>query len=297
MKPGIVRALCAGALAGLSACVTTQTPDPTTTPVRFPDAVAFYQPSNVKQTAVFRPTSGDGPYPAVVLAPTCGGVGRHMYDWARRLTNAGYVVLILDSLTPRRVANNCLPAWQATVSINTFNSDVAAAVAHLRTLPYVNPNALGVAGFSFGAIATIKLASQSYRQRIPGGVPGLKAVAFFYGACDTPSSDPLAQDAYAWSTDVDVPIAAFLGAIDNEAPPQPCVDTLERLRARGKDVTYKVYPDTTHSFDESNWGSEGRTIYHGSRGPFLYRYNPEATEDAWRTMHAFFDRVLKGSSS
>jgi len=34
-------------------------------------------------------------------------------------------------------------------------------------------------------------------------------------------------------------------------------------------------------------------IRHGARGPFLYRYSPEATEDSWREVRAFFDRNVR----
>src|SRR3954469_10214564 len=83
-------------------------------PLNFPaEAVSFGRPGNLKQTILFRPLEGEGPFPAVVLVPACGGAGDHIYDWAERLTRAGYVVLIVDSLTPRGVSDNCLPAWQA----------------------------------------------------------------------------------------------------------------------------------------------------------------------------------------
>ena len=285
---------CSGALL-LAACVTTPTTKLPESLVKFPaEAVPFGVPGNLKQTILFRPSEGAGPFPAVVLASTCAGVGRHIYDWAERLTGSGYVVLIVDSFTPRGVSDNCRPAWEATVSLDVANADVAAGLAHLRALPYVKGDSLGIAGFSFGAIATIKLASASYQRWVPGGVQGLKAIAFFYGACSTSSRDPSAQAAYSWADDVVIPVAAFLGEIDDEAPARPCAESAERLKARGKDVTYRVYPKTTHSFDSRVWGTQGRSIYHGARGPFLYRYNPEATEESWRDMKALFDRELKG---
>lgn len=264
-------------------------------PVKFPaEAATFHRPSNLKQTILFRPAKGDGPFPAVVLAHTCGGVGRHLYDWAQRLTGDGYVAMIVDGVSPRNLKDNCLPAWQAALSLDQYNRDLVAGLAHLRSLPFVDGDALAIAGYSFGAIASIKLASESYRRRIPdGGLDGLKALAFFYGSCATDSSNPQAQAAYAWSTDIVVPVIAFFGEIDNEAPAKPCAAAAERAGARTGRVTYKVYPNTTHAFDDPTHGTQGRQIYHGARGPFLYRYNPEATEDAWRTMKALFDRELK----
>lgn len=65
------------------------------------------------------------------------------------------------------------------------------------------------------------------------------------------------------------------------------------MAARGQPIQYKVYPNTTHGFDSPGAGLQGRQIYHGTRGPFLYRYNPDATEDAWREVEALFNRHLK----
>ena len=290
------RVACLIAALWLGACVTppaTQYPE---SPVKFPnEAVEFYRPSNLKQTILYRPARGEPPFPAVVLAHTCGGVGGHIYDWARRLTAAGYVVLIVDGLSPRNVANNCLPAWQATVSVDAYNGDIVAGLAHLRSLSFVKPDALGVAGYSFGAIASAKLTSPSYRQRFGFEVDGLKAIAFFYAPCGTSSQNLMQRATYDWPTDPAIPLIAFLGASDNESPPATCVAAAERLKAQGRPVAYKVYPDTTHSFDDPFNGTGGRQIYHGTRGPFLYRYNPEATEDAWREMKALFDRELRSA--
>ena len=286
----MVRSAYLAALTGFLACASFAQAQ---SPVKFPaEAVEYSRPGNPKQTILYRPSGGSGPFPAVVLLHTCGGVGQHVHDWAERFTRDGYAALVLDVLTPRNVANNCKPAWQADVSLDAANADVAAALAHLRSLPFIKGDSLAVVGFSFGAIATIKLSDESYRARI-GSLPGLKAVAFFYGACATPSQNPTARAAYAWPDDIDLPVIAFLGAIDNEAPAKPCVEAAERLRAKGRPVSYKVYPDTTHSFDEPRWGTQGQQIMHGTRGPFLYRFNPQARDDAWREMKTLFDAKLK----
>ena len=277
----------------LAGCATTA-PLPAS-PLKFPaEAVTFTRPNPLRQTMLFRPQQGTGPFPAVVLEHTCGGVAGHLYDWAMRFTRNGYVVMIIDSLTPRGLSDNCLPAHEATVSVDDVNGDIAAAFAHLRSLPIVKADALGLVGFSFGAIASVKLAGAAYQARVPGGVPGLRAIALLYGDCINGPTDAAHQQTYAWANDFVVPVYAFLGGIDNEALAERCVASAERLKARGLDVRYKVYADTTHGFDQQGFGTEGRNVYHGTRGPFFYRYNPQATEDAWGEIKAMFDRELQG---
>jgi dienelactone hydrolase len=258
--------------------------------------LAFPSDRGAVQGSLLMRPDGNGPFPGVVLMHTCGGVGDHMWDWGRRLSEAGYVALVVDSNTPRNVSNNCQGA-ASLISVDAVAGDGAAALAHLRTLPFVDGDRLGIMGFSFGAMASARLAGQAYQKRIEGGVPGLRAVVFFYGACGTDSPLPHVQaSTNNLPDDVVTPTLLFLGALDTETPPQFCARKADWLRARGQPISYKLYPETTHSFDSQRWGTQGRQIFHGARGPFLYRYNPEATEDAWRETQAFFDRYLRGGS-
>jgi len=55
--------------------------------------------------ATFKP-AGDGPFPAVVLSHTCGGIkDPHMKQHAQELLAQGYVVLPVDSFGPRGLEN------------------------------------------------------------------------------------------------------------------------------------------------------------------------------------------------
>src|SRR3954471_8522384 len=53
--------------------------------------------------SVFKP-AGAGPFPAVVVGHTCGGVNRpHVRERMREFLAAGYAVLAVDSFGPRGV--------------------------------------------------------------------------------------------------------------------------------------------------------------------------------------------------
>lgn len=58
--------------------------------------------------AIFKP-AGAGPFPAVVLHHSCGGIRTEIRDWARLALDRGYVVFVLDSLGPRGLKTNCFP--------------------------------------------------------------------------------------------------------------------------------------------------------------------------------------------
>ena len=244
------------------------------------------------QTAVLRPREGPGPFPAVVLLHTCGGVQPHLFDWARRLTQAGYVALILDSNGPRGVGQNCQGSL-APVTLDDVASDADAALAYLRRQSFVNGDRLGVMGFSWGAMAAIRLAGRSHQARLAGHAAGLRAVAAFYPGCGTDSRDAAVQATYDWDAEFATPILLLLGESDNEVPFAYCARKADSHKRAGEPVSYKVYPNATHMFDSAEMGPRGLQIWHGSRGPFLYRYSPDATEDAWGEVRAMFDRYLK----
>ena len=87
---------------------------------------------------------GAGPFPAVVLLHTCGGLQQHVLEWSVRLRDHGYVAIVLDSFTPRGERSVC-GNWR--VSLDEVAADAYAALAHLRAQPSVDARRIGVMGF------------------------------------------------------------------------------------------------------------------------------------------------------
>jgi dienelactone hydrolase len=44
---------------------------------------------------------GPGPFPAVVLLHSCGGIRPYNHDWAQQLKEHGFVAKVVDSFGPR----------------------------------------------------------------------------------------------------------------------------------------------------------------------------------------------------
>ena len=277
----------------LVGCATVPTTKYANSPLEFADAAeTFYRPANLKQTKLFRPTKGEGPYPGVVLLPSCAGVADGDYDWVQRYVTTGYVVLVVDSNTPRGVAANCrLPV---AVTLDQIAEDTSAALAHLRSRTFVDGERLGIVGFSWGTMAALRISGASYQRRLSQGAAGLRAIAFFYGSCGTHSSNPESRaNTNNLSDDLVTPTMMFLGGLDTEAQPGFCTEKADRLKDRGLPIDFKLYPQATHAFDKSIWGVSGRTVDSGERGKHTYRYDPAATADAWSKTLAFFERELR----
>ncbi len=74
-------------------------------------AMVSFQNAKLSESDTIRTISGllakppgDGPFPAVVLLHTCGGLQPHVItDWPDYLTGLGYVTLSVDSFSPRGI--------------------------------------------------------------------------------------------------------------------------------------------------------------------------------------------------
>jgi len=167
------RCLAASAVAGLvlaGACQTTSDEAPTVTaaaepryavsrvgePVSFTNAVVpgAVEPPRQIRGLLARP-EGAGPFPAVVLLHTCGGVRPHVsQDWPRYLASLGYVTLTVDSFGSRGLGAcpNALHPQQPpmTNAYREITRDAFGALDHLATRPDVAADRVAVIGYSLG---------------------------------------------------------------------------------------------------------------------------------------------------
>ena len=95
-------------------------------------------------TTMLKP-EGTGPFPAVVIMHDCSGLGPRSSGapirWARELVERGYVIVMPDSFTARGHAGGvCTNASASRNEVAPARrvDDAYAALAYLRTLPYVD---------------------------------------------------------------------------------------------------------------------------------------------------------------
>jgi dienelactone hydrolase len=153
----------------LSACVTS---------VSFQNAkLASYDPPPENVRSLFAKPAGKGPFPAVVLLHTCGGVRPHVSaDWPAFLTEIGYAVLTVDTFGSRG-AGTCS---DANVGTPAMTRDAYGALDYLAARPDIDPDRIGVMGFSLGAYAIEGFAPENINS--PGG-RNFKAGIAVYGNC------------------------------------------------------------------------------------------------------------------
>ena len=221
---------------------------------------------------------GQGPHPAVVLLPTCGGIGRAFQHWTSVLRRAGYVVLAVDSLGPRGHGNVC---DSLAVSVDDVAADALGAAAHLRKLPLVDRDRIYGMGFSYGGMALLRTASAGYLARQRNPMP-FRAIAAFYPHCQPrPGAGPAAAQAQLnLFGDVATPVHLLLGGADTESPAHLCTGRAADLRREGRPISYTVLEGATHGFDMTSSVAG-------------YRYDPDAVARSEREVLDFFARTAK----
>ena len=213
---------------------------------------------------------GTAPFPAVVILPGCNGVKHETRVWARRIASWGYAALIVDSFRPRGIKNVChrggeLPADERA-------KDAFAAAAYLRTRPDIDPDRIGLLGYSHGGWTALAAATQPLVAA--NGGKAFAAVVAYYPICkaDTPV---LASD-----------LQILIGGADDWSSPKACSDLIGRYAgASTHRPLLKIYPGATHSFDVDR----PERVYLGHR----LAYDAEAAADSFAMTKKFLDSHLR----
>ena len=207
--------------------------------VRTPDGSRFTPGDPVVLTGDLRLPSGTGPYPAVVLAHGCGGVGNAETGWAPVLREWGYATFVVDSFRGRGLSEVCTNALELQGTQRV--PDAYGALRMLATHPKIDARRVALMGFSHGGILTLDASTGWAKSTYaPAGRPAFRAFVSFYPYCNTmfPERHQLAAA-----------LRVHTGELDDWTPAGPCVRLVERLRGAGQDATITVYPRAHHSFD------------------------------------------------
>ena len=222
---------------------------------------------------------GEGPWPAAIFYGDAGGIRPAMLEMAKRLADAGYVVLLPDlfyrygpygPLVPKEVFKGDVGAilgpLMATTGTAKASEDTGAFLAYLDTRKDIAGARIGAVGFCMGGGLAIAAAA-TYPQRFA-------AVASFHGgnlATDAPGSPHLlapglAAELYIASADKD------------DSYPAPMAARLEDALAKAG-VRYRA---------EMYVGA-----LHGWMVPDFPVYDPDAADRGWAAMLALFERALR----
>jgi len=217
--------------------------------------------------------AGATAFPALVLIPDVRGLYEHYRDVARRFAEQGFVTLALDLYTregtPELPDMDAVFAFMAALPDRRVLSDIAAAVAYLRTLPRVSEDAVGITGFCMGG---------QYALLAACSVPGLSACVSWYGMLRYGAqTEAKPRSPLEAAPDLACPYLGLFGREDTLIPASDVEELREILDTHGKDFAIHTYAGAGHAF------------FNDSR-PEMYRR--QAAADAWPRALSFLHRHL-----
>jgi dienelactone hydrolase len=240
------------------------------------------------EMALYKP-SGSGPFPALVIYPSGGGLRSEIADWTIAAVRHGYVVLMIDymrqrSLTPQSVINGQVRYTQGAI-------DALQALAHLRTLKTVDPDRIGVLGFSWGGMAALLAGSAGFRKaNVPAASRGFTVAVSFYPGCYYPPNKS-GGERLLLRPDHDTPTLILQGATDEEGTPAECMTRVAALQADSRPIELHAYPGIGHAWDAKSVDGFRKVDSYGKT--IVYRFSQEVTDDSSRRSFDFLDVRLK----
>jgi dienelactone hydrolase len=251
----------------------------------FPEEASELSPASRPQMAIYKP-AGDGPFPAVVILPSCGGVRTETLDWARRTVARGYVAFVVDPVT-QRGPPVCVPNSPSNHYRGT--QDAFQALAHLQRFPFVDQERIGLLGFSWGAMVGLLASSPTLAELFSPARRFVAAVGLYPLCHVDPMEGRPAVDFVR--PDHDRPALILLAGNDLEAPSLDCVALLRPLAEKGVAVEWHLYDGATHCWDCSSMDSYAKTDFRGVR--VVYRFDKELTEDSAKRAFDYLDARLR----
>lgn len=210
-----------------------------------------------------------GRFPAIIVASEIFGVHDYIKDVCRRLAKLGYVAIApaffvrVADPAPLTDMAGIMKIVQAASDAQVMG-DVDAAIAFLKSRPFVDAHRLAITGFCWGG-GTTWLACETFGD--------LKAGVVWYGKMVRPPGapdDPRRLWPAEHAADLKAPVLALYGAKDGLAAGVPAMR--EALAAAGKSTSeIIVYPDAGHGF----------------HADYRSSYNAADAADGWRRMLAF----------
>ncbi len=184
---------------------------------------------------------GGGPVPGVVVVEGLGGLhDARERAYGRKLADAGYAAIIVDSFGSRGVGRNGDLVRALFVTESMMLADAFAALRYLAALPQVDAGRIGVIGFSYGGMISALSAYSQIADVFAGPGPRFATHLSYYGCSIPRMEDP---------TTTGAPVAVLVGEYDRNVSVQRSDAIVGDLRHGGSDCRFHVFEATYHQWD------------------------------------------------
>ncbi len=224
---------------------------------------------------LYKPDSGSGPYPAVIIMHGGGGVHGWTTDFASTISDWGYVTLVIDSYGSRNIRSTDEIGHQQ----GAFHqiSDVYGGYRFLSKLDFVDAKRIAILGFSRGGQTALNAIGEekSLPYYLDKGLvrPGDFAVAVaIYPNCIDQENIVLKA-----------PVLILIGDRDKDYNLDCSADIVKRSKASGLKSALHIYPGVTHSYFSKRIRNPRKE----------HEYDPSAVADTKRRTKAFLAKHLR----
>lgn len=220
--------------------------------------------------AAYSEPDREGPHPGVVVIHEVWGLNDDVRRITRRFADAGYAAVAPDLYSPGLKPLCIARTVHALATERPTPVDQAdAARAWLALQPGVDPHRIGAIGFCMGGGFALALGTRG----------AVKAVSVNYGPAPRTAEDLSGV----------CPVVGSYGAADRAFGKEG-----ERLAGLlttlGVTHDIKTYDGAAHSF----LNDAGHPVLQRLTRPIMaFGYQPEAAEDAWQRIMAFFDEHIR----
>ncbi len=225
---------------------------------------------------LYLPDGASSPVPAIVLVHGTSGINQVGKLYREPVLGAGIAIFEVDFKTGIFTGPMDRP------HPDSFLPMAFAALKELRKNPAIDPNRIGIMGFSLGGGITMRTAVEENRQKWMGSEKGFVCHAAFY-----PVSKPLIKIIEHSSGLTGVPIIVFYGTEDSygEGKAVPELKTLLKKKFNF-DLTTVEYAGATHDFNRSGPSFSYRDPA-AIGGTATIKWDPDAANDSVTKVVAF----------
>jgi dienelactone hydrolase len=172
--------------------------------------------------------------------------------------------------------------------IDTFLPLAFAALKELRKSPGIDPNRIGIMGFSMGGAVVLRTAVESYRQQWMGNEKGFATFVAFY-----PVTKPFIPILENSGSTLMGPMIIFYGTNDSYGEGKAVPEFKKLLEKKYHyDLTTVEYAGATHDFNRNEPPrSYADPAAIGGKG--YMEWNPEAANDSLTKVVAYLRQTLE----
>jgi dienelactone hydrolase len=234
------------------------------------------------------PADVEGRLPAVVVVHGSAGIDSRGRFYIEALNRAGIATLEIDLWAAR--------GWLGGITgrprgVPETLPDAYGALKFLTEQPRIDPQRIGIMGFSWGGVISMLTATQPYTALYTAGRFRFAAHAPNYPVCWVYNRVP----GYEFASFTGAPVFIQAGALDAYDLPDTCPNLVHSLPAAAQAfVSVEVYPDATHAWDRLQPAITVTDPFShlGQGGQVAFVPNPRvARKSRLATLH-FFERAF-----